>query len=241
MTLLRRTGAGTALFAMWCAVGVLATSAAADTRVSAQLGEALERYVRERADASVSQIDVPELTAFDALGFSPDELDVSFRTRTTGSLSGRTPVTVILNHAGREVKRSVVTVGLIAYKNIYIAARAVGKGEVVDEGDIRRVRRDVSTLRGAVVTRSRDLLGMRVRRSIPEGRAWQPRYLETVPVVRRGELVRLRLESGGLRIDGTGKAGADGRAGEFIRVLNAATKRYVTGRVDEEGTVHVRF
>ncbi|MDP6980481.1 MAG: flagellar basal body P-ring formation chaperone FlgA [Myxococcota bacterium] len=237
MTLLRKTGLGIALLA----AGVLATSAAADTRVSKQLGEELERYVRGRADASVSEINIPELSAFDELGLPADELDVSFRTHKTGRLSGRTPVTVILNHAGREVKRGVVTVGLIAYKHIYVAARGVRKGEVVEEGDIRRVRRDMSTLRGAVITRSSDLVGMRVRRSLPAGRAWQPRYLETIPTVRRGELVRLRLESGGLRIDGTGKAGADGRPGEFIRVLNAASKRYVTGRVDEEGTVHVRF
>ena len=38
-----------------------------------------------------------------------------------------------------------------------------------------------------------------------------------------------------------GKAAEDGRNGDFIRVLNAASKRYVTGRVDDKGTVHVRF
>ncbi len=240
MTSFRRPRLAAACFAVLASC-LMATSAAASTALSDHLADALERYVRARADASVSRVEIPELGAFDEVGLPVDDLVVSFRTRQSGALSGRTPVTVILNHGGREVKRGVVTVGLIAYKTLYIATRALGRGEVVGEGDIRREKRDVTTLRGPVITRSSELVGMRVKRSIQAGRVWQPRHLETVPTVRRGELVRLRLESGGLRIDGTGKAGEDGRTGDFIRVLNAASKRYVTGRVDEEGTVHVRF
>jgi len=229
-------------FVAWLAVSLAVSNAAgAATPLSAHLSEALERFVRARADAKVSEVNVPELSAFDQIAVPVDDLVVSFRTRESGSLIGRTPVTVVLTHQGREVKRSVVTVGLVAYKTVYVAARAVARGQVVGEGDIRRERRDVSSLRGPVLTRSSDLVGMRVKRSVQAGRVWQPRDIETVPVVRRGELVRLRLQSGGLRIDGTGKAGEDGRLGDFIRVLNVVSKRYVTGRVDEEGTVHVRF
>lgn len=230
---------GALMGALW---GVLfAAPAWAAAPLSEHLERALEQYVKARADASVSRIDVPDLAGFDALGLPIEAIDVEFRTHEAGRLQGRTPVTVILRRDGSEVKRGVVTVGLVAYKHVYVATRAVSRGQVVDEDDIRGERKEVSKLRGPVITRRADLVGMRVRRSVQAGRVWQPRHLETVPTVRRGEQVRLRLEVGGLRIDGTGKAGEDGRTGDWIRVLNAASKRYVTGRVDEQGTVHVRF
>ncbi len=215
--------------------------AATAESMSKRLHEELEQFVRARADGRVNRVEIPGLDAFDRLGLGSDGVDVGLRTRLSGGLLGRVPVTVILTRDGAEVKRAVVTVGLHALKSVLVANRAINRGEVIGEKDFRSERRDISVLRGPVITRSSELVGMRVRRAIQTGRVWQPRHLETVPVVRRGEQVRLRLVSGGLQIDGAGKAGEDGRAGDWIRVLNDASRRYVTGQVDAEGTVYVRF
>lgn len=218
----------------------LAGVATAET-LSHRLHGELEEFVRARADSRVNRFEIPDLAAFDQLGFAAEGVELSLRTRRVGRLIGRVPVTVILKRGDSELKRGVVTVRLRAVESVMVANRGLSRGEVVGAQDFRRASRDVSDLRSPPITQASDLLGMRVRQSIQAGNVWQPRHLETVPVVKRGERVRLRLVSGGLQIDGAGKAGEDGRAGDWIRVLNDASRRYVTGQVDEEGTVHVRF
>ncbi|MFT5444343.1 MAG: flagella basal body P-ring formation protein FlgA [Myxococcota bacterium] len=213
------------------------TALSLSDRVHAEVDELL----RKHASGRVNRFDIPALDSFDALGFAPADIDIRVRTRLNGELYGRVPVTVILSRGEHEVRRSVVTASLLSITSVLVASRSLGRGEVVQEGDFRRERRDVSVLRGGVITRESQLVGMRVRSSVKAGRIWQTRHLESMPTVKRGEQVRLRLITGGLQIDGSGKAGEDGRAGDWIRVLNAASMRYVTGQVDEEGTVYVRF
>ncbi len=224
---------------------IVCSMANAETRgeapISKRVHQELERFLRARASEAVNQVEIPQLGAFDEIGVAPEDVEIELRTRNSGLLSGRVPVTVVLSDGVAERKRAVVTASLRAVAPVYVASRSLRRGEVVTREDVRRERRDVSVLRGPVISRESALVGMRVRRSINVGRVWQPRHLESVPTVKRGELVRLRVQSGGLRIDGSGKASEDGRAGEWIRVLNTVSKRYVTGQVDAEGTVYVRF
>lgn len=220
---------------------IAGASSASDTSVSKRVHEEIEKFLRARASARVNQIEIPALDAFDRVGVSPQNVTIRLRTRLSGELLGRVPVTVILSNGTAELKRGVVTASLRALAPVLVATRSLRRGAVVGARDFRHERRDLSVLRGSAISREGDLLGMRVRKPINAGRIWQARHLESVPTVKRGEQVRLRLESGGLRIDGTGKAGEDGRVGDWIRVLNNVSKRYVTGQVDEEGVVYVRF
>lgn len=206
-----------------------------------RLRENLDRFLKERASSRVNRVEIPNLESFGLEGIASNDVEIELRTRVNGELMGRVPVTVILSSGNSELKRGVVTAELKALANVLVATRSLNRGQVVGDGDFRNERRDVSVFRGAVITRASRLRGMRVRRSINPGQVWQPRHLEVIPTVKRGELVRLRLETGGLRIDGRGKASEDGGVGDWIRVLNSASNRFVTGQVDEEGNVHVRF
>lgn len=51
--------------------------------------------------------------------------------------------------------------------------------------------------------------------------------------------VRLVVRLGGMNVEATGEAMQDGRAGETIKVQNAASKKVVTGRVTAAGVVDV--
>ncbi|MCH7866274.1 MAG: flagellar basal body P-ring formation protein FlgA [Myxococcales bacterium] len=219
---------------------IVCSSAGANQSLAARVHDKIEQFLQSRASARVNRLEIPDLEVFNLSGVSPADVNIKLRTRLVGELLGRVPVTVIISHGSKELKRAVVTASLKSVVPVLVASRAMRRGEVVTEDDFYVERRDVSVMRGAVISRERNLLGMRLRRSITAGRVWQPRHIESVPKVMRGEMVRIRLESGGLRIDSIGKASEDGRVGDLIRVLNAS-KRYVTGRVDAEGTIHVRF
>ena len=58
-------------------------------------------------------------------------------------------------------------------------------------------------------------------------------------LVRRGQIVTLVAGGGPVEIRTTGKALADGAAGERVRVRNERSNRIVEGVVAEDGTVRV--
>jgi flagella basal body P-ring formation protein FlgA len=74
---------------------------------------------------------------------------------------------------------------------------------------------------------------------VSAGAVWRESHVKPVPVVSRGQPVRLRIETGALWIEGPGQAREDGLAGDSIRVLNLTSRREVRGTVTAEGIVRV--
>lgn len=210
-------------------------------RVSVRVRSELDRYVRRRATRTVNRIEIPLLDVFDLRGIAGTDVDVVFQSRRQGAWVGRVPVTVIVSNSAGELKRGVVTVTLRALAYVPVANRSLSRGSVVKAKDIENQQRDLSELGADVILDVERIVGQRLRRGISAGHVWQERYLESVPLVKRGDPVRLTLSRGGLRIDGIGRAGQDGWAGDWIRVKNDAFRSHVMGEVDREGVVHVRF
>jgi len=66
-----------------------------------------------------------------------------------------------------------------------------------------------------------------------------PPAVEAERLVRRGAPVTLKLRSGSLTIATVGRALADGKRGERVRVVSLATRRTLDGLVDGPGEVRL--
>lgn len=82
-------------------------------------------------------------------------------------------------------------------------------------------------------------IGKEATRWLPAGAVLRTGDVAAPRLVRRGETVSVRVLSGGLTVATSGRALADGRAGESVRVLATATRRTLGGVVDGPGTVRV--
>ena len=224
-------------------VGIAVSWAATvgDVRVSEKIRGELEDYAKERSGRDVNRVEIPVLDVFNLRGVSAKDVTVRFSSRRRGAWLGRVPVAVVISNRSGELKRGVVTVTLRVMASVPVSKRRLTRGSVVKAEDIGRDRLDLSELGDDVIMDTRRIVGQRLRRGINVGQIWQDRGLESIPLVKRGEQVRLMLSSGGLRIDGAGRAGEDGWAGDWIRVMNDESRTHVTGRVDRLGVVHVRF
>jgi flagella basal body P-ring formation protein FlgA len=69
------------------------------------------------------------------------------------------------------------------------------------------------------------VVGQRAKRFIPAGTLLELSMLEAVPIVTRGQLVRLESVAGSVRVVTTAKAAEDGLLGELIKVKAADEKR----------------
>jgi flagella basal body P-ring formation protein FlgA len=156
-------------------------------------------------------------------------------------LRGRVALALALERDGRTLARGEAEVVVQVLARELVATRTLERGERVAEGDLElRPLAPGARLRGRPLEPAA-IVGKRTRRRVPRGAAWREEWVEAAPLVTRGQPVRLRYASGGLRIEATGVAREEGGAGDLVRVQNPASRRELRGRVAPDGSVHVAF
>jgi flagella basal body P-ring formation protein FlgA len=135
---------------------------------------------------------------------------------------------------GPDTKVPVWARALVEYETpVAVAARGLKLGEVVDEQDVRMEIRKLA-VRDIVLTDLAAVLGRAVSRPIPEGAIIAPQSLTAPRVIARGEVVRVDVESGSMKLHTEAKAETSGRLGEPILLRNPNSgqrfEAIVTGR-----------
>lgn len=250
---MRRDGIGWALATAWLllawAVAAVAQtagdevgSAPAVASTAARVRADLEAFIRERVEGEPRSIDLPSLRAFDfEVAAGAGEVRTELSSQSEVPLQGRVAISVSLFVGDRLLKRGVVSPHVAMPDRVLVATRSLARGHVLSPADLVLVERDRSTSPRDVLRAPREVVGLRVKRSLPADQILRAQDVEPVPVVERGDRVTLVLQRGALMIQATGKAQETGGIGDWIRVVNLDSKREISGRVDQEGRVHVAF
>ncbi|MCD6272106.1 MAG: flagellar basal body P-ring formation protein FlgA, partial [Deltaproteobacteria bacterium] len=83
--------------------------------------------------------------------------------------------------------------------------------------------------------------GRRTRRSIDPATVLRTDLVELPPIVKRGDIVTIVAEAGGMRITALGKIKKKGHKGERLKVINLNSKKEIYARVVDSSTVRVTF
>jgi flagella basal body P-ring formation protein FlgA len=222
------------------AIGLAAGAAGADERGS--LADELEAEIAAlalaKAKDGASGVEVPPLDRFVPPGLGVEGTEIALELAEAGAGVQSVPVLVTLRRDGREVQRGVITVRLKRERSQVVAARRIARGELLRAADLR-IEPVESRAQGTPVEDPADLVGLRARRTFAEGDPVAAEAVEAAPAVRRGQLVRLRLVHGGLRLEGLGKAAQDAAIGDTVKALNLDTRREVVGRLAPDGAIDV--
>jgi flagella basal body P-ring formation protein FlgA len=127
------------------------------------------------------------------------------------------------------------------FESVLCASRSLKKGEILKEGDVILVNRNLSQLPGNPLTDPKEALGLMVKQSIPENGSLREGMLEKPPALVKGDKVTILVERGSLRLRAPGKALERGRPGEVIKVENTMNKREIYATVMDGSTVRVDF
>lgn len=129
----------------------------------------------------------------------------------------------------------LITTLPVAAADTVIAATAIRAGTVLSEADL-----DLSSVQISGAIRSiEQAVGLQTKKNLFPGRAIFAADLRQPHVVSRNEIVSISFLSNGLSIITTGRALDGGAVGDMIRVLNASSRKTVTGVVQEDGTISV--
>ncbi len=138
---------------------------------------------------------------------------------------------------GEREARGWVRAEIVRARPVVVLARDVRRGEVLSADDLEVRPAAGGGRRGLADPRL--VLGKRLRRTLRAGAVLTERDVETVPVVERGDLVRLVARVGAVTATTLGRAVEAAGIGERVRVENLSSGRTVAGVVREAGVVDV--
>ena len=124
-----------------------------------------------------------------------------------------------------------VPVDVIVTASVLTADRPLPRGHLVAATDVKAVERDVSTMHRGYYTDTKALAGLRLKQPLMAGQVITPTMLAADRIIRRGQMVTIVANGGGINISMAGKALTDGALNQRIRVENSNSGRVVEGVV----------
>ncbi|HUO80432.1 MAG TPA: flagellar basal body P-ring formation chaperone FlgA [Steroidobacteraceae bacterium] len=135
--------------------------------------------------------------------------------------------------------RQFVAVRIRAQEPVVIAARPLGRLQVVAIEDLAVVPRDLASVPAGYFRRAEDVVGRIAQRTIGSGEVLLPATVRPPPLVHRGQSVTVLAHAGGMSVRTAGVVLADAGLAERVQVRNAASGRLIEGVVRSSDTVEV--
>ena len=128
---------------------------------------------------------------------------------------------------------------LDVFGTVVCASRDLKRGTVIQEKDLYKERRNISNMVEDVVVDMSQVVGLMTKHNIKRNDTLKRWVLKASPVVQRGDLVTILVQSGGLRVTAPGKVLDDGFKGQSVSVLNTMSSKKIIARVIDSLTVQV--
>jgi flagella basal body P-ring formation protein FlgA len=154
---------------------------------------------------------------------------------------GPTSFAILLRVDGNVEKRMYGTAYVEVLHDVVTVIRPMARHEVITEADIRLTQIKLSQPLRQVVTSVDEVVGKRARRPLRANTMLRTYEVEAQPVVRKGDVVLLVVESARLKVTMLGEALEPGEEGATIRVRNTSSKREVHAVVIDSKTVRIPF
>ncbi len=156
--------------------------------------------------------------------------------------TGRVPLPIHFSVNGLFQKRILAMADVSVLTDVVVVRKSVSRYHRISEDDIELREKDLSKTRSHIITDPDEVLGKRAKRSLAAGTILRPDLIEYPPLVKRGDVVLVVVESAGLRITTLGVVDErEGRRGEKIRVENMDSRKSIYARVVDAKTVKIDF
>lgn len=154
------------------------------------------------------------------------------------AITGSSRMSIIFRVNGRVAKNMSVRGEMKALGNIVVTTGPLRRGTVLRPEQLTMQSMDISHINNAGF-RVDEFVGKLLTRSLRAGSPVLTSMVESLPVVHRGEKVRIILDAGQLHLSASGLAYNDGKMGEMIRVQNISSNKIIYCRVAAPGLVEV--
>ncbi len=141
---------------------------------------------------------------------------------------------------GKTIKNISIRGKIEAIAPVAIARRNIQRGEEITLADITFGNLDISRINGAI-TQAQDIVGKKLRTPLRSGQPLRATMLEAIPVISKGEPVRIIIRSASMLLTATGLALNNGANNQIIRVKNSNSNKILRAQVIGPGTVEIKI
>ncbi len=201
----------------------------------------VEEYAARQLDPLGAGARVRSVEVAGPVRLAPGPYSTRVHAAQPGPSAGKSRLTVEFLQDAEVVETVTATAHLDVFEEIYVARRAIPRGAIIGAEDLLAERREAGTLARSAVLRPEDAIGKEARVAISALMPLRHDQLGEPLAVRRGDVVTLVVESGGLRITTKGEVREDAPRERQVRVWNLGSRREVVGRVVDGKTVVVSF
>lgn len=120
-----------------------------------------------------------------------------------------------------------------------VPIRAIARGDIIRDADIKLMRLPTRQLRAGVVMDLKDIADMAAKRRLQADEPVRRSDIEPPKLVTRNTQVTIVYQVPGLSLRALGRAQADGAYGDTVSVLNTRSNRVLQAVVNGPGTVAV--
>lgn len=146
-----------------------------------------------------------------------------------------------IEQEGQVVARGEARLRISSRRPVVVARRAVARGAMLTEEDIRVEKREVRGLPSSVLNHPDEVLGRLASVSLSPGAVLTARKIEVPLLVERGDLVRVAIENGGMRLTVPAEALDSAGLGERVRLINPTSGREFSAEVIAHGKARVHY
>ncbi len=141
---------------------------------------------------------------------------------------------------GQEVARARVTAQIDLNIVALVVTRNLARGHVLTADDLSQTLVAYAQAKGSL-DRPEQAVGSTLKTNLSVGEAVKERHLTKSIMVRRGEMVTIIAQQGGLVVTTSGQAKQDGALGDTIAVVNLNSKKTIPARIIAPNQVEVLF
>lgn len=147
-------------------------------------------------------------------------------------------MSIIFKVDNKVVKNMSVRGKIEALAEIVTASEPLKKGLILRPQHLKMATMNISEIANAALSND-ELVGLQLTRPVAAGVPIGSSMVEALPIIKRGQKVRIVATSGALHLTATGFAHSDGKLDQMIKVQNINSNKTIYGRVAAPGTVEV--
>ena len=192
--------------------------------------DVLKAYLKE--NYPWAEIEIDDLSISDKL---PDEQPLKIVVE-----KGPLGKTVFTMEFKNDVKVTA-TCDVKAFDWIVMSGRALRKGHYLEKDDIFTKLMDVTRIPKGTIRDTEEVMGKPLARSIVANVPFVDTMVSNTSAVKRGHKVTLVIESPSFIITALGEIKENSSVGKYVKVVNLASKKIISGVLMDENTVKVEF
>ena len=175
------------------------------------------------------------------INLSSEDYDLSMHVPANSRYLGHTPVEVTFNNGRVDEKRIWVSAYVEVLSPVVVLKRPLARNQIMTADDVVLEKQDLAKVPPGAITDVDAVVGQRLKRTLGVGTVLRGAWLDKPILVKRGDVVKLTIETETLKITTLGRADEGGGRGDTVRVMNLDSKRRVYGQIVNSQTVRVRY